>query len=443
MPPPVVVNRQGQYRAEGLGSTKHILGPRRSLPGKEWEVGEHMEPSLHTNSQSENEAAKESEIDAVAAAHVSALSEASLASRLSETAFLGDLMGAAFDLFGTIDDATVSDGVLGQDLEKSDEADEATLICKVRDIGESVEASLDEKASKSPIAENVVGTMRSENTKEKKNIFTPETICPKDPSVQDSAVPLSKLPPTPLVPIKPMSDSFFSLLSAPPAPSPAPANRSPRVPIPGAVRLLHRWCRDCLVDAEVAGQLKFIGRGLNLNETDCPAIAHAYNGTPVLISDYPISEPSSFFGGTSARKKNKKSSPGTLSAAAQAASAAHNASALAASLSFQKSPPNPEGRRYNNLKPGMRPGICEIYRGPNYIEVDLDIAKWYAYVPQRTIAWGLSNMHRLDLDGAFLLEGRDGAELPETLLGCVAVRKLPVTKAPIAAQYFSENQTQL
>ena len=130
-------------------------------------------------------------------------------------------------------------------------------------------------------------------------------------------------------------------------------------------------------DAEVAGQLKFIGKGLNLQETDCPAIGHAYNGTPMLISDFANSETSSY--STSLRKRSV-ASPNRLSEAAKAATRAHNSAALAASPNFQVSPPNPGRRRFNNSKPGMRPGVCEIYRGPNYIEVDLDIAKWYAYL---------------------------------------------------------------
>ena len=47
-------------------------------------------------------------------------------------------------------------------------------------------------------------------------------------------------------------------------------------------------------------------------------------------------------------------------------------------------------------------------------------------------------MYRLDLDGAFLLEGRKKEELPECVLGCVSIRKWPVTEASLASEYSRE-----
>lgn len=210
--------------------------------------------------------------------------------------------------------------------------------------------------------------------------------------------------------------------------------------VSGGVRLLHRWCRDCLDDAEVAGQLKFLGRGLNLEETDCPAIAYAYNGTPMLISDYAITEPSTSFAPSLSGRRSRSAveSNAELSEAAATAAAAHNASSLSASPTFEVSPSNPGGRLFNNLKRGMRPGICEIYRGPNYIEVDLDVAKWYGYIAQRTIAWGIAS--QVKFQGAFLLEGRTLEELPERVLGCVSINQWPVGKAPMAKEYFARSK---
>ena len=52
----------------------------------------------------------------------------------------------------------------------------------------------------------------------------------------------------------------------------------------GAVRLLHRWCRDAQTDDVLRGALKLMGDTLNLAEVGAPSLVQSYNKKPVLLA---------------------------------------------------------------------------------------------------------------------------------------------------------------
>jgi len=68
----------------------------------------------------------------------------------------------------------------------------------------------------------------------------------------------------------------------------------------------------------------------------------------------------------------------------------------------------------------------QIYRGANYLEVDVDVAEHFTYLSQRGVCWAIGLMDRLIMDIAFVIEGRSEEELPEAVLCCVHIEKMPV-----------------
>lgn len=142
----------------------------------------------------------------------------------------------------------------------------------------------------------------------------------------------------------------------------------------GALRLLHRWCRDAQTDDVLRGCLKLIGNGRNFAELGAPGFVQSYNAKPVLLAG----------GGLT----------------------------------------------------GNRLGFSNIYRGPNYLEVDIDVAAHFTYLSQRGICWALGLCDRLEADIAFVIEGRTEDELPECCLGCVKMMKMPVLQAVDEAALF-------
>jgi hypothetical protein len=133
--------------------------------------------------------------------------------------------------------------------------------------------------------------------------------------------------------------------------------------VPGPVRLLHRWCRDAVNDDVLRGALKLMGFGRNFGEVGAPSFVQSYNGKPVLLA-----------GG--------------------------------------------------GLTAGSRLGFGQIYRGANYLEVDIDVAAHFTYLSQRGICWALGLLDKLNIDIAFVIEGRCEEDLPECVLGCVSISKM-------------------
>jgi hypothetical protein len=141
-----------------------------------------------------------------------------------------------------------------------------------------------------------------------------------------------------------------------------------------SVKLLHRWCRDAPTDDVLRGCMKLIGNGRNFAEVGAPSFVQSYNGKPVLLAG----------GGLG----------------------------------------------------GNRLGISQIYRGANYLEIDIDVAAHFTFLSQRGICWMLNYCDRLVSDLGFVIEGRTEAELPECLLGCVTLVKMPVLKSVNEATMF-------
>lgn len=133
-------------------------------------------------------------------------------------------------------------------------------------------------------------------------------------------------------------------------------------------------CHDAQADDVLRGCLKCIGTGRNFAEVGAPRFVQSYNGTPVLLAG----------GGLS----------------------------------------------------GSRLGFSNIYRGANYLEIDIDVAAHFTYLSQRGICWALGLCDRLEADLAFLIEARSENELPECCLGCVTLNKLPVLQAIDEATLF-------
>jgi Protein ENHANCED DISEASE RESISTANCE 2, C-terminal len=75
-----------------------------------------------------------------------------------------------------------------------------------------------------------------------------------------------------------------------------------------------------------------------------------------------------------------------------------------------------------NAKPVLIRRTGTIFRGDNYIEMDIHVHKFdnMAKGPIHLIS---SRCGQMFLQIGFVIEGRDDDELPETLFGCVAVNK--------------------
>ena len=122
--------------------------------------------------------------------------------------------------------------------------------------------------------------------------------------------------------------------------------------------------RDAEKDGVLRGALKLIGYGRNFDEVGAPSFVKSYNGKPVLLA------------------------AGGLG--------------------------------------GGRLGIGQVFRGPNYLEVDIDVGAHFTYLVQKGICWVLSYCDRLVSDIGFVIEGRCEEDLPECMLGCATLNKMPV-----------------
>lgn len=99
--------------------------------------------------------------------------------------------------------------------------------------------------------------------------------------------------------------------------------------VPGAIKLLHRWCRDAAHNDSLRGCLKLIGTGQNFSEIGAPPFVHSYNSKPVLLA----------------------------------------------------------GAGFSTKD---RAGISQLYRGPNYIQIDVDVASHFTYVATNISPYSLA-----------------------------------------------------
>ena len=63
------------------------------------------------------------------------------------------------------------------------------------------------------------------------------------------------------------------------------------------------------------------------------------------------------------------------------------------------------------------------------------------FIAQRGICWGMSQLHRLILDVAFTIEGREESELPECALSSVSISKMPLPSAIDESALFSRSKS--
>ena len=88
--------------------------------------------------------------------------------------------------------------------------------------------------------------------------------------------------------------------------------------IPGSIRLLHRFCRDAMTDQSLRGQMKIVANGRNLKEIGAPSFVQSWSGKPVLLARGAVM--------------------------------------------------------------GERLPMSQLYRGPNYLEMDVDVASEFTCV---------------------------------------------------------------
>ena len=75
-----------------------------------------------------------------------------------------------------------------------------------------------------------------------------------------------------------------------------------------------------------------------------------------------------------------------------------------------------------NAKPVLIRRTGSLFRGPNYLEKDIHIHK-FANLAKQSIHLLSSRCGLMFMQIGFVIEGKDDSELPETLIGCVAVNK--------------------
>jgi hypothetical protein len=75
-----------------------------------------------------------------------------------------------------------------------------------------------------------------------------------------------------------------------------------------------------------------------------------------------------------------------------------------------------------NAKPVLIRRTGSLFRGKNYIEKDIHIYK-FANLAKQSIHYLSSRCGLMYMQIGFVIEGKTDAELPETLLGCVAANK--------------------
>jgi len=149
--------------------------------------------------------------------------------------------------------------------------------------------------------------------------------------------------------------------------------------VDGAIRLLHRWCRDAATDDALRGCLKAIGTARNFAEVGAPGLVQGYNSKPILLAS-------------------------------------------------------------SGFHTGERPGIAQFYRKDHFLQIDIDVASHFTYVSQRGICWALGVAEKLVADIAFVIEARHEDELPECVLGCNRLDKMPVLTAMDEASIFGAQE---
>ena len=75
-----------------------------------------------------------------------------------------------------------------------------------------------------------------------------------------------------------------------------------------------------------------------------------------------------------------------------------------------------------NAKPVLIRRTGTIFRGSNYMEMDIHVHK-FANVAKQSIYLISSRCSSMYMQIGFVIEGREDKELPETLFACVAVNR--------------------
>ena len=75
-----------------------------------------------------------------------------------------------------------------------------------------------------------------------------------------------------------------------------------------------------------------------------------------------------------------------------------------------------------NAKPVLIRRTGTIFKGTNYIEMDIHVHK-FANIAKQSIHLITSRCKLMAMQIGFVIEGRDDTELPETLFACIAVNK--------------------
>jgi hypothetical protein len=79
-------------------------------------------------------------------------------------------------------------------------------------------------------------------------------------------------------------------------------------------------------------------------------------------------------------------------------------------------------------KPVMTRPQHRFYRGPGYLEVDID-AHVYAYIARKGMHTYRQHLDKMVFDSGFVLQGNGEAELPEQILAATRIHKLDFSKA--------------
>mmetsp|Transcript_12735 Transcript_12735/g.38415 ORF Transcript_12735/g.38415 Transcript_12735/m.38415 type:complete len:824 (+) Transcript_12735:118-2589(+) len=66
-----------------------------------------------------------------------------------------------------------------------------------------------------------------------------------------------------------------------------------------------------------------------------------------------------------------------------------------------------------------RKGISKLIRGPNYVEVCINVGESFSYMGRGAVYVMLGKLQNLAVDVCFTIEGRSTDELPEAVLGCL------------------------
>ncbi len=75
-----------------------------------------------------------------------------------------------------------------------------------------------------------------------------------------------------------------------------------------------------------------------------------------------------------------------------------------------------------NAKPVLIRRTGTIFRGPNYLEMNIHVHK-FANLAKQSIYLISSRCGLMFMQIGFVIEGRDDKELPEAMFACVAVNK--------------------